>query len=101
MSQNKALGLKVHGNLANGNLDTSGERILLNGLSIESLTTNQAIFNWEHKGDNSGQAVGKILGAKKIYKIEDCENRHHKKFFELNGNKPYLYVWGILFNEYG
>lgn len=77
-------------------IDTAGEIVDLKGLDISSLVG--AAVNWEHLKDQPAQIVGKILEAKKIFSIEDCENERHLKYW----NKlqiPFLYIKGRLFDD--
>jgi hypothetical protein len=100
MADLNKLGTFIHGIGATEDLDSSGERILIKGIDISTLTKD-GLFVWEHFQDVPSQSVGKILYAKKIFKLEDCDNGHHKKFWKLAGEKPYLYVGGILFDKFG
>lgn len=100
MSKKIKNGTFIHGIAASEHLDSSGERILVKGIDISSLTKD-GVFNWEHKNENSSQIVGKILEAKKILKKEDCENEAHKYFWEKTGGTPYVYVAGELFDHVG
>ena len=94
------LGTFVHGIGATEDLDSSGERIEIEGIIISSLEKD-GIFNWEHELKAPSQTVGKILEAKKIFKFEDCENEDHRHFWFLAGEQPYLYTAGILFDRFG
>lgn len=92
-------GTFVHGIGASQALDSSGERILIDGIDISSLTRD-GVFNYEHKNDNASQIVGKILEAKKIFKKADCENKDHEYFWD-KVQMPFLYVSGELFDAVG
>lgn len=96
----KHIGTWIHGIGVTEDLDTSGERIEVDGVDTSTLLLD-GVFNWEHKQDTSSQIVGKILEAKKIKTEKDCDNKHHKHFFKINGEKPYLYVAGILYDGFG
>lgn len=87
---------KIHGVGSSPALDTSGEIVSLEGLDCGSLIG--APFSWEHKNDQPNQLVGKILEYKKIFSEDDCENEHHKYFFD-KCKGPYLYVMGRLFDD--
>lgn len=89
-------GTFIHGIGASEHLDSSGERIKIRGVDISSLTKD-GVFNWEHKSEASIQIVGKILEAKKIYKRSDCENDHHRYFWD-KCKMPFLYIAGELFD---
>lgn len=99
MSKNIKNGTFIHGIAASEHIDSSGERILVKGIDISSLTKD-GVFNWEHKNENSSQIVGKILEAKKILKREDCDNDAQKYFWDKI-KTPYVYVAGELFDHVG
>ncbi len=80
-------------------LDSSGERIKISGIDIQSFTQD-GVYNYEHKSEEPNQTVGKVLEAKKILKKEDCDNERHEYFWEKAGRKPYLYVAGVLFDKF-
>lgn len=92
----KKRGTFIHGIGASEHLDSSGERIKIEGVDISSLTKD-GVFNWEHDSKNPASIVGKILEAKKFYKKSDCENEHHLYFWE-KVKMPFLYVAGELFD---
>jgi hypothetical protein len=52
--------------------------------------------------DNHGKgfynSIGKITGAKKIFKAEDCEDDRQKYYWEKI-KAPYIYVKGILYDD--
>src|SRR5271157_5029471 len=77
-------------------IDTSGEIVDLKGLDISSLIG--AALTWEHESKNPSVVVGKILEAKKIFSIEDCENDRHRKFWN-KCKTPFLYIKGRLFDD--
>lgn len=99
MPKNIKNGTFIHGIAASEHLDSSGERILVKGIDISSLTKD-GVFNWEHKGENASQIVGKILDAKKILKRDDCDNDAQKYFWDKI-KTPYIYVAGELFDHVG
>lgn len=88
----------IHGIAASENIDSSGERISIAGMDISSLEKD-GVFNWEHKADQPGQVIGKILKAKKIFSDADCEDDYQLEFFQKCG-VPYLYVMGELLDDY-
>lgn len=92
------MGMFIHGIAASENIDSSGERISIMGMDISSLAVD-GVFNWEHKADQPGQIVGKVLKAKKIFSEQDCEDDAQLEFFRKCG-VPYLYVMGELFDDY-
>lgn len=97
---NDKLGTAIHGIGAHESLDSSGERILVNGIDISSLT-HDGLINWEHKAENSDQIIGKIIEATKILKKDDCKNKHHEYFWEKAGKMPYLYIKAVMFDGFG
>lgn len=99
MSKDLKHGTFIHGIAASEHLDSSGERIIIKGVDISSLTKD-GVINWEHKSDQASHIVGKILEAKKILKKEDCENEHHKYFWE-KAKMPFIYIAAELFDHVG
>ena len=96
MSDIKKRGTFIHGIGASEHLDSSGERIVVEGIDITSLI-GDGCFNYEHKSEEASQIVGKILEAKKILKRSDCENESHEYFWD-KVKMPYLYIAGELFD---
>lgn len=88
----------IHGVAASSALDTSGERIIIEGMDISSLEVD-GVFNYEHKNDQPSQVVGKILKAKKIFSEKDCDNADESYFWEKT-QCPFVYVMGELFDDY-
>lgn len=88
----------IHGIAASENIDSSGERISIAGMDISSLAVD-GVYNWEHKADQPGQIVGKVLKAKKIFSEADCEDEHQLYFWN-KCKTPYLYVMGELMDDY-
>jgi len=99
MKKDRKYGTFIHGIAASEHLDSSGERIIVDGIDVSSLTKD-GVFNYEHKNDTPSQIVGKILQAKKILKKEDCETEAQKYFWD-KVKCPYLYVAGELFDHVG
>jgi len=100
MSEEKEInGTFIDGIAASEHLDSSGERIRVEGIDISSLTKD-GVLNMEHQSKEASAIVGKILKAKKILKESDCETDRHRYFW----NKikiPYLYIMGELFDADG
>ena len=92
-------GTILHGICSSEHLDSSGERIKIEGVDISSLTLD-GTANWEHKSEESSQTVGKIIESKKILKRSDCENEHHEYFWD-KVKMPYIYSAIELFDEEG
>lgn len=95
----KVLGTLIHGIGACQNIDSSGEIIEIEGIDTSSVERD-VVINFEHLSTNATQVIGKITSCKKILKKEDCENEHHRYFWD-KVECPYLYVKGILFDGYG
>ena len=95
----KILGTLIHGIGSCQNIDSSGEIIEIAGIDTSS-AERDAVLNWEHSATNATQVIGKVLLCKKILKKEDCENEHHKYFWD-KVECPFLYVKSILFDGYG
>lgn len=98
MSKNKS-GTFIHGIAASEHLDSSGERIKIEGVDISSLTKD-GVFNFEHQSKEASSIVGKILEAKKILKRSDCDNDHQRHFWDRI-KMPFIYVAGELFDAEG
>lgn len=92
------MGTFVDGIGASQNIDSSGEIVDIAGLDISSLEVDGSL-NWEHKKDVPDQLVGKVLKAKKIFSVKDCEDDRQKYFWE-KCKVPYLYILGELFDDY-
>ena len=103
----------IHGIGASENIDSSGERLSIDGMDISSLDKD-GVFTYEHElakvaGPDGkpidvsvkipSQVVGKILKAKKIFSDKDCED-DHQMYFWNKCKTPYLYVMGELFDDY-
>jgi len=96
---NESLGTLIHGIAAHSALDSSGERMDIEGIDDSSLTKD-GIINTEHKNDNSVQIIGKIIESKKILKQSDCKNKHHEYFWEKAGKMPFLYIKAVMFDKF-
>lgn len=92
-------GTLIDGIAASQHLDSSGERIMIEGIDISSLDKD-GVFNFEHDSKQASSIVGKIIEAKKILKEGDCENERHKYYWDKI-RMPYLYVAGELFDAVG
>lgn len=100
MSESKRKnGTFIHGIGASEHLDSSGERISIEGVDISSLTTD-GVLNLEHQSKEASSIVGKIWEAKKILKRSDCESDHHKYFWDKI-KMPFIYIAGELFDAVG
>ena len=99
MPEKTKRGTFIHGIAASEHLDSSGERIKIEGVDITSLTKD-GTFNYEHDSKSPSSIVGKIWEAKKILKRSDCENEHQKEFWDKL-KMPFIYVAGELFDAVG
>lgn len=92
-------GTFIHGVGASEHLDSSGERIKIEGVDISSLTRD-GVLNLEHQSKEASSIVGKIWEAKKILKRSDCESDHHRYFWD-RVKMPFIYIAGELFDAVG
>ncbi len=99
MSEKPKRGTFIHGIAASEHLDSSGERIKIEGVDVTSLTKD-GTFNYEHDSKSPSSIVGKIWEAKKILKRSDCDNDHHRYFWDKI-KMPFIYVAGELFDSVG
>lgn len=99
MSNKSKRGTFIHGIAASEHLDSSGERIKIDGVDISSLTKD-GTFNYEHDSKSPSSIVGKIWEAKKILKRADCDNDSQKYFWDKI-KMPFIYVAGELFDSVG
>jgi len=98
--KNSELGTWIDGIISTCDLDSSGERIKIEGIDHSSVFEQKdAFFNWEHKNDTPSQVVGKIMFVKKILKKSDCENKRQEYYWKLNKERPYLYGYGVLWDK--
>lgn len=88
----------VHGIATAQMIDSSGEIVDIKGHDISSLDKTGTI-NYEHHAAIPAQVVGKILKAKKIYKVADCEDDYQRKFWETV-KVPFVYIMAELFDDY-
>jgi hypothetical protein len=99
----------IDGIAASENIDSSGERIQIQGMDISSLAVD-GVFTYEHEAatDEKGkkitvkmpeQTVGKILKAKKIFGEQDCEDERELYFWK-KCQTAYIYIMGELFDDY-
>lgn len=79
--------------------DRSGEILSVSGMDLSSLNSGKAILNSEHNNGQFSNYLGRIVGAKKLFKIEDCETDHERQCFENVGRNPCVYGTISLFND--
>ena len=77
--------------------DTQGEMLSVEGADISELVAGRGRLNDNH-GKGFFNAIGRITGAKKIFKREDCENERQEYYWD-KVKAPYIYVAGELFDD--
>lgn len=77
--------------------DTQGEMLSVEGADISELIAGNGRFNDNH-GKGFFNSIGRVTGAKKIFKAEDCENDRQKYYWE-KVKSPYIYVSGVLYDD--
>ena len=77
--------------------DTQGEMLSVEGADIGDLQAGRGRLNDNHaKGFYN--SIGRITGAKKIFKAEDCENERHRYYWE-KVKAPFIYASGFLYDD--
>lgn len=77
--------------------DIQGEVLDVKGADISELTAGRGIVNDNHS-NKLPDVIGRITDAKKIFKVEDCQN-DRQKYFWNKIKAPYIYVSGELFDD--
>lgn len=77
--------------------DTQGEMLSVEGADISELEAGKGRLNDNH-GKGFFNSIGRITGAKKIFKEEDCENERQKYYWQKI-KAPYIYVHGYLYDD--
>lgn len=77
--------------------DTQGEMLSVEGADISELEAGKGRFNDNH-GKGFFNSIGRITGARKIFKAEDCEDERHKYYWD-KVKAPYVYVKGYLYDD--
>jgi hypothetical protein len=90
----------IDGISASSHLDSSGEVLNIAGHDISDLETGKGVINFEHNNDDPEDILGAIVYAKKIFKVEDCEDDRQRKYWELC-RMPMVYIKAELFDEEG
>jgi hypothetical protein len=103
----------IDGIAAAQTVDSSGEILQIKGCDISSLKEGKGVLNWEHQGppknddekkkgvqDSPRNSIGKIIYAKKIFGLEDCDD-DRQKFFYKKVNVPMVYIKARLFDGTG
>jgi len=77
--------------------DTQGEILDIAGADISELEAGRGRWNDNH-GAGFFNSIGRITTAKKIFKIEDCENERHRYYWDKI-KAPYIYGKGYLYDD--
>lgn len=77
--------------------DVQGETLSVEGADISDLISGAGRLNDNH-GSGFYNSIGRVTGAKKIFKKEDCENERHEYFWE-KVKAPFIYVKGYLYDD--
>lgn len=92
-----AKGMFIDGVAGTESLDSQGERLSVEGADITTLVEGRGRLNDNH-GKTFAHSLGRITGAKKIFKVEDCDDDRQKFYWE-KVKKPYIYIKGELFDD--
>jgi hypothetical protein len=93
----KALGMVIAGLATVESIDSSGELVSIKGMDLTNFHSGTVLLNVEHispKDENKGSLesiIGHCLYAKKIYKEEDCEDKHQLELYK-KWELPCLYM---------
>ncbi len=77
--------------------DTQGEMLSVEGADISDLEAGKGRWNDNH-GKGFFNSIGRITGAKKIFKAEDCEDDRQRYYWD-KVKAPYIYVKGYLYSD--
>lgn len=77
--------------------DTQGEMLSVEGADISELEAGRGRLNDNH-GKGFFNAIGRVTGAKKIFKSDDCENERHTYYWN-KVKAPFVYVKGYLYDD--
>lgn len=75
-------------------LDSSGELVKLDGLDISDWERGRMELSWEHQQPENNSPlsiVGSVIFAKKIYKLEDCDDADQRRWFKKVNEIPFVY----------
>jgi hypothetical protein len=99
-------GMIIDGVFASQAIDSSGEILDVEGCDISTLDKD-GVANYEHKegdkkgsGNNGEEIVGKIIYAKKILKVTDCENSRQRVYWD-KVKIPFIYGMVRLYDGAG
>jgi hypothetical protein len=94
------MGFIIDAVMCSEHLDSSGEILSVKGCDISSLLEGKGYMNWEHSKEGEDAYVGRIIYAKKIFDLSDCEDDRQKYYFEKT-KTPLIYIKGELFDDTG
>lgn len=77
--------------------DTQGEMLSVEGADISELQAGRGRLNDNH-GKGFFNAIGRVTGAKKIFKSADCENDREQYYWD-KVKAPFIYVKGYLYDD--
>lgn len=77
--------------------DTQGEMLSVEGADISELEAGKGRLNDNH-GKGFFNAIGRITGAKKIFKKDDCENERQEYYWD-KVKAPFIFVKGYLYDD--
>lgn len=77
--------------------DTQGEMLSVEGADISELQSGNGRLNDNH-GKGFFNSIGRVTGAEKIMKSEDCKNDRQKYYWE-KVKAPFIYVTGLLYDD--
>lgn len=77
--------------------DTQGEMLSVEGADITELQAGRGRLNDNH-GKGFFNSIGRITGAKKIFKKDDCENERQEYYWD-KVKAPFIYVRGYLYDD--
>src|SRR5271157_1993804 len=79
--------------------DQQGEILDIDGADISTLTDKRGFVNSDHSG-RFEHLVGRVIGAKKIHNLSDCETPSQIKYYQ-ELKKPYLWTKMELWDGHG
>lgn len=93
----KSKSLWIDGVVGSQLRDTQGETLSVEGADISELEAGRGRWNDNH-GKGFFNSIGRITGAKKIFKAEDCENDRQKYYWDQI-KTPFIYAQGYLYDD--
>ena len=90
-------GMIIDGIAGSEAIDSAGERLSVEGCDISALEAGSGRLNDNHNKSFSG-SIGRVLGAKKIFKVEDCDTDRQRMYWN-QVKTPYIYVRGELYDD--